>query len=166
MSASSGRTLVTLPREMEDGNQLETALVPLDQTTDSSRPKSNDIKRTNSKRPVGPVMRLLQESRSRKNRAKMEVTKSTANNNTIGATEIHSDQPQQWEDHNDNNVAVPVPVVKNKMTLALAKKLHARVRAEKELRVDPKRRVKNWLKGVELDLEPIPLDVEGFPIYR
>jgi hypothetical protein len=163
MSASSGRTLVTLPREMEDGNQLETALVPLDQTTDSFRPKSSDIKRTNSKRPVGPVMRLLQESRSRKNRAKTEVTKSTANNNTPGVTEIYGDQPQQWEDHNNS---VVVPVVKNKMTLALAKKLHARVRAEKELRVDPKRRVKNWLKGVELDLELIPLDVEGLPIYR
>jgi len=163
MSASSGRTLITLPKEMEDSNQLETALVPLDQTTDSSRPKSNDVKRTNSKRPVGPVMRLLQESRSRKNRAKMEVANATANNNTPETTEISGDQPQQWGDHTSNGA---VPVVKSKMTIALAKKLHARVRAEKELRVDPKRRVKNWLKGVELDLEPIPLDVEGFPIYR
>ncbi|EAQ90546.1 predicted protein [Chaetomium globosum CBS 148.51] len=162
MSASSGRTLVTLPREVEDGNQFETTLAPLYQATNVPGTRNNDIKRNTNKRPVGPVMRLLQESRSRKNRAKTEATKSTANNNIPWTTEMNGDQPQQGGDHNNSG---SMPVVKNKMTVALAKKLHARVRAEKELRVDPKRRVKNWLKGVELDLEPIPLDAEGFPLY-
>lgn len=162
MSASSGRTLVTLPREVEDGNQFETTLAPLYQATNVPGTRNNDIKRNTNKRPVGPVMRLLQESRSRKNRAKTEATKSMANNNIPWTTEMNGDQPQQGGDHNNSG---SMPVVKNKMTVALAKKLHARVRAEKELRVDPKRRVKNWLKGVELDLEPIPLDAEGFPLY-
>ncbi|KAK3299356.1 uncharacterized protein B0H64DRAFT_318471 [Chaetomium fimeti] len=159
MSASSGRTLVTLPREVEDGNQVVTTLAPLPETTNASHTTNNNaIKRNNTKRPVGPVMRLLQESRSRKNRAKTEATKFTLNN-----TPVTTDSPQQGGNHTGNGSA---PAVKNKMALALAKKLHARVKSEKELRVDPKKRVKTWLKGVELDLEPIPLDVEGFPIYR
>ncbi|KAH6845529.1 hypothetical protein B0I37DRAFT_310909 [Chaetomium sp. MPI-CAGE-AT-0009] len=163
MSASSGRTLVTLPREVEDGNQVVTTLAPLADTANASRAKNNGTKRNNSKRPVGPVMRLLQESRSHKTRARTEATKSTLNNNTPGTTVQDGEKPQQGGNYTNNG---GVAVVKNKMTLALAKKLHARVKSEKELRVDPKKRVKTWLKRVEIDLEPIPLDVEGFPIYR
>jgi hypothetical protein len=79
--------------------------------------------------------------------------------------------PQQdtgWgaDQHDDGGAVV---VTKNRAastsSSALAKKLHAKVRAEKELKMDPKRRVKTWLKGVEVDLTPIPLDILGLPIY-
>ncbi|KAK4103988.1 hypothetical protein N658DRAFT_484059 [Parathielavia hyrcaniae] len=52
-------------------------------------------------------------------------------------------------------------------TSALAKWLHAKVRLEKKLKPDPKKRVRAWLKGVEeVDLAPVSLDIEGLPIYQ
>ncbi|KAK4127759.1 hypothetical protein N657DRAFT_678318 [Parathielavia appendiculata] len=67
-----------------------------------------------------------------------------------------------WE-HIDHGQLVSI---KNRTTSALAKKLHAKVKSEKKLKANPKRRVKTWLKGVEVDLAPIPLDIQGLPIYR
>ncbi|KAK4043453.1 hypothetical protein C8A01DRAFT_32379 [Parachaetomium inaequale] len=168
LSASSSRTLVTLPREAEDSYQPGTALVPFVVTTNSSRTKTNDTKRSsNSKRPVGPVMRLLQEGRSRKNRARTEVTQSTANN-TAAMTGTSGGKPQQGGNYanNGNFGTGGVTVIKNRTASSFARKLHAKVKSEKELKVDPKKRVRMWLKGVEVDLAPMPLDAQGFPIYR
>ncbi|KAK4157611.1 hypothetical protein C8A00DRAFT_29455 [Chaetomidium leptoderma] len=166
LSPSSSRTLVTLQKELDDSNQpstTSTALVPLP----ILRGNTKDVKRAsnNSKRPVGPVMRLIQEGRSRKSKAKTVTTKSRGANNTVASlakgsgTKPPSPQPP-------GQATGTVNLTKNRAGLALAKKLHARVKSEKELKVDPKRRVKVWLKGVEVDLTPIPLDVEGLPIYR
>lgn len=158
LSASSSRTLVTLPREVDQPDATGTALVPFMAT---GKPP---LSRGNNKRPVGPVMRLLQEGRSRRNKAKMEVTKSTANTTATTPGTSGAGKPQQHPGQHDD--AGAVVVAKNRPTSALAKKLHARVKSEKELKVDPKRRVRAWLKGVEVDLAPIPLDTQGFPIYR
>ncbi|KAH6626250.1 hypothetical protein B0J18DRAFT_476956 [Chaetomium sp. MPI-SDFR-AT-0129] len=57
------------------------------------------------------------------------------------------------------------PPAKSKAQVAMAKKLHAKVRSEKAMRVDTKTRVKTWLKKVEVDWTPIALDEQGFPIY-
>jgi hypothetical protein len=135
-----------------------------------------------SKRPVGPVLRLIQESRSR--RSKSEVDKSTvavtAFTAAAGTTALSNDDrakgknKQQGQgdgavhdghDHSSNgyNTHSNLPT---KARAAYAKKLHAKVKSEKELKADPKRRVRTWLKGVELDTAPLPLDEWGFPIYR
>jgi hypothetical protein len=138
-------------------------------TTSSSLTKNNGTKRTSNKtkRPVGPVMRLLQEGRSRKNRARTEVAQSTANN-TAALTSTSGGKPQQWESYANNGYTGNggTAVIKNRTTSAFARKLHAKVKSEKELKVDPKKRVRTWLKGVEVDLAPMPLDAHGFPIYR
>jgi hypothetical protein len=154
---------MTLPEEVDDPNQPypdHTGLVPFVATVKPTLPRGNN-KSNNNKRPVGPVMRLFQEGRSHKSKAKTQATKSTANDTTTftkGAAGVNAGQV------NSANGYLAQP--KNPMTSNLAKKLHARIKSEKELKVDPKKRVKTWLKGVELDLAPIPLDAQGFPIYR
>jgi hypothetical protein len=153
---------MTLPEEVDDPHQLypaDTGVIPFVATAKPASPRGN-IK-SSSKRPVGPVMRLFQEGRSRKSKAKTQATKSTANDTTTflkGAAGANTRQ----EINASQNLVQPA----NRTTSALAKKLHARIKSEKELKVDPKKRVKTWLKGVELDLAPIPLDAQGFPIYR
>jgi len=134
---------------LEDGNQPATALVPFAVATETS-------KTGNSKRPVGPVRRLLQEGRSRKNKGRTEVTKSTATNTAMPRNDGASD---------GTFGGGGITAVSNTNS-SLAKKLHAKVKSEKELKMDPKKRVKTWLKGVEVDWTPIPLDAQGFPIYR
>lgn len=171
LSASSSRTLNTLPKELGDSQLLSdpsAALVPFTPTTLTipSRGKSNGTaKRTNtsnSKRQVGPVLRLLQESRSRKGRAKTEMTKSTANVTSAATAPHQQDDPGATENNGNNGRTL---LAKSRATSAFAKKLHAKVKSEKELKVDPKRRVRAWLKDVEVDWDPIPLDGQGFPIY-
>lgn len=47
------------------------------------------------------------------------------------------------------------------------KKLHNKVKNEKELRIDTKRRVKGWLKDIGPEApEPPAQDSEGLPIYK
>ncbi|KXX78921.1 SCO-spondin, partial [Madurella mycetomatis] len=167
LSTSSTRTLTTLDKEVDDGSKQATssALVPLVITA-----KSPPARSTRSKRPVGPVMRLLQEGRSRK--ARSEVNKSTAVIPTAGggastpAPKASSkakgkakllEQDDSAVKKNSNNSAALT-----KARLANAKKLHSKVKSEKELKVDSKRRVRVWLKGLEVDRTPIPLDEEGF----
>jgi hypothetical protein len=168
------------------------ALMPL--AAAAAAAKASPTPRATNKRPVGPVMRLLQEGRSRRNKATVitQAAKSTTAANTTGTApgEVPlgggvADKPQQQQQHaeqgdaaaaaaavstgkgdNDGNNKAGIFLVKNRTSSALAKKLHARVKSEKELKVDPKKRVKAWLRGVELDLAPIPLDGQGFPIYR
>ncbi len=54
----------------------------------------------------------------------------------------------------------------NFATIQNAKKLHSRVKSEKELRIDTKKRVKGWLKDVgEEAPEPPAWDSQGLPIY-
>ncbi|GAB1314209.1 hypothetical protein MFIFM68171_04419 [Madurella fahalii] len=171
LSTSSTRTLTTLEKEVDDGSKQQTssALVPLVITA-----KSPPARGTRSKRPVGPVMRLLQEGRSRK--AKSEVNKSTAvipavaagasnpalkaNGKAKGKAKLQGQDDTAVNENNNNNVAL------TKARVANAKRLHSKVKSEKELKVDPKRRVRGWLKGLEVDRTPIPLDEAGFPIYR
>jgi hypothetical protein len=50
---------------------------------------------------------------------------------------------------------------------AAGKKLHNKVKNEKEMRIDTKKRVKNWLKDVEPEtLSSASLDEQGLPVYR
>ncbi|KAL2127840.1 hypothetical protein VTI74DRAFT_10090 [Chaetomium olivicolor] len=168
LSASSNRTLTTLPKELGDNHPFgltSTGLAPLTATTQPFTPCgiNNDDKK---KRPVGPVMRLLQEGRSRKNKAKTEVTKSTVSNTAFNPGKI-TPAPQLRPGQHDSGGAASL--TKTRLTAAQmkhAKKLNAKVKSEKDLRVDKNRRVKTWLKGVEVDTTPIPLDDDGLPIYR
>lgn len=188
LSASSSRTLTTLAKELDDSSPLgdpSTALIPFAAATTThaipSRGKSNGTTKrisstSNSKRQVGPVLRLLQESRSRKGRAKTEMTRSTANIASAAATTtaaaVQPGDPVRGaaaaatsagaENNGNGGRALPAT---SRAASAFAKKLHAKVKSEKELKVDPKRRVRTWLKDVEVDWEPIPLDGQGFPIY-
>lgn len=173
LSASSSRTLAPLPEKLYDGyddynNPLDatgTTLVPFAVTTHPipSRSKYDGTRGGSSRRrPVGPVMRLIQETRSRKGRAKTEATRSSTANFAAGIPQHEAGG--QYGAGNDEDGAIVV--TKNRATSALAKKLHAKVKSEKELKMDPKRRVKAWLKDVEVDPAPIPLDVQGLPLYR
>lgn len=193
LSASSSRTLTTLPKELDDSSPLgdpSTALVPFAAAATHavpSRGKPNGTTKRisstgNSRRQVGPVLCLLQESRSRKGRAKTEMTRSTANITSTAAaaaattttTAAQKGDPGRGagaaaaatsagaENNGNDGRALPAT---NRAASAFAKKLHAKVKSEKELKVDPKRRVRAWLKDVEVDWEPIPLDGRGFPIY-
>jgi hypothetical protein len=107
-------------------------------------------------------MRLLQEARSRRSKAHSDAVPSSVDDTTQPKTQnLHDGKPQKITGEGGNEDAI----TGNKRTKAFARKLHAKVKSEKELKVDPKRRVKAWLRDVELDMTPIPLDVEGFPIY-
>ncbi len=171
LSASSSRTLAALPEELDDGyddnnyplDATGTTLVPFAVTTRpiQSRSKYDGTKGSSRRRPVGPVMRLIQETRSRKSRAKTEATRSSTAN--IAAAPQQEAEGQYGADNDEDGAIV---VTKNRATSALAKKLHAKVKSEKELKMDPKRRVKTWLKDVEVDMELIPLDAQGLPMYR
>ncbi|KAK4251026.1 hypothetical protein C7999DRAFT_37916 [Corynascus novoguineensis] len=171
LSASTSRTLVTLPKEVKDASsQPEMALIPFSGTRNLSGTKGG-TKRTNSGK--SPVLRLLflQEGRSRKSRpgrADSVDPKSAAGNNITAV--VVPDKEQQHggggaRPGNGGSGAVTV-ARSNRTSSAFAKKLHAKVKSEKELRMDPKKRVRTWLKGVELDWAPIPLDIQGFPIYQ
>lgn len=130
-------------------------------------------------------MRLIQEGRSRQ-KAKSEEAKSksaTAKTNS----KLSLQQQQQYiyphlmeggTAHTGTRTGISGgggggggsgnnggSVVMTKARMAYAKKLHAKVKSEKEMRVDPKRRVRVWLKGVEVGVEVV-LDAEGLPVYR
>ncbi|AEO56273.1 hypothetical protein MYCTH_2057781 [Thermothelomyces thermophilus ATCC 42464] len=176
LSASTSRTLVTLPKEVEDSSQSGTAPVPLAAETkknpSGSGTKSNEARRASSTR--SPVLRLLQEGRSRKNRARAEAARSGADNtagmgmpDAADVTGKRKQHPRAAHAGNGGNGSGAATVVAgNRTSSAFAKKLRAKVKSEKELKVDPKKRVRTWLKGVEVDWAPIPLDAQGFPIYR
>ncbi|KAL2167219.1 hypothetical protein VTG60DRAFT_1595 [Thermothelomyces hinnuleus] len=171
LSASTSRTLVTLPKEVEDSSHSGTALVPLAAETkkNPSGTKSNEARRASSTR--SPVLRLLQEGRSRKNRARAEAARSTANNtagmpDAADVTGKRKQHPRAAHAGNGGTGSGAATVAGNRTSSAFAKKLNAKVKSEKELKVDPKKRVRTWLKGVEVDWAPIPLDAQGFPIYR
>ncbi|KAK1761005.1 hypothetical protein QBC47DRAFT_19589 [Echria macrotheca] len=53
-------------------------------------------------------------------------------------------------------------------TNANGKKLHSKVKNEKEMRFDTKRRIRAWLKGIGSEApEPVAVwDAEGLPVYR
>ena len=114
---------------------------------------------------MGPVMRLIQETRSRKGRAKTEATRSSTANIAAGIPQQEAGGGGGGQYGADNDEDGAIVVTKNRATSALAKKLHAKVKSEKELKMDPKRRVKAWLKDVEVDMELIPLDGQGLPVY-
>jgi hypothetical protein len=178
--ASSYRTQSTLPRELVDGGQLYATDVAFDPlavaAATSPRGGRSKVSHNGKRRPVGPVMRLFQEGLGRKTRAKPDLTKFLANRSVVqlgngfDQTQQFWEQKPAWDSINREeitgstwNVGV-LPTTSRKMS-TLAKKLHARVRSEKDLRPDPKRRVKAWLKRVELNTTPIPLDAEGLPVY-
>ncbi|KAL2143263.1 hypothetical protein VTI28DRAFT_10635 [Corynascus sepedonium] len=170
LSASTSRTLVTLPKEVKDASsQPEMALVPISQTRNLSGTKGG-TKRTNSGK--SPVLRLLflQEGRSRKSRpggADSVDPESAAGNNIMAMVMPGKEQHGGGGACPGNGGSGAVTVSRsNRTSSAFAKKLHAKIKSEKELRMDPKKRVRTWLKGVELDWAPIPLDVQGFPIYQ
>ncbi|KAL2019645.1 hypothetical protein VTK56DRAFT_9460 [Thermocarpiscus australiensis] len=165
ITASSSRTLTTLPKEVDDSNQAAgSALVPVVTTAKPSHSRGhnhNNVSR--NKRPVGPVMRLLQEGRSRKSKAKSEATKSkltTAHVQGLGGKNDGGINNNYNEDRSGDGVIL------TKTRTAYSRKLHAKVKSEKELKVDPKRRVKVWLKGLEVDTAPVALDAQGLPVYR
>ncbi|KAK4239671.1 hypothetical protein C8A03DRAFT_13964 [Achaetomium macrosporum] len=177
LSASSSRTLTTLREETDDNDipgTTSTALVPMAIATQLTLPRGNiKSNRSSPKRTVGPVMRLLQEGRSRKSKRKSETVQSSANDTSaVKARNASGGKPQklpgqgQEGTNRTNDGASGEPIPGNSRTnSAFARKLHAKVKSEKELKVDPKRRVKAWLKYVEIDMTPIPLDIYGFPIY-
>ncbi|KAK3308776.1 uncharacterized protein B0T15DRAFT_118318 [Chaetomium strumarium] len=178
LSASSSRTMTTLLRETDSNNMIgttSTTLVPVAVATQPGLHRGNvKSKGSSGKRPVGPVMRLLQEARSRKSKTNSDAVQSSVDDTAqlLKTNDLDDGRPQKlsWEGRNGRDStnyggdgdAIPG----NKRTKAFARKLHAKVKSEKELKVDPKRRVKAWLKDVELDMTPIRLDAQGFPIYR
>ncbi|KAL2179079.1 uncharacterized protein P884DRAFT_328318 [Thermothelomyces heterothallicus CBS 202.75] len=173
LSASTSRTLVTLPKEVEDSSHSGTAPVAKGTETkkNPSGTKSKEARRASSTR--SPVLRLLQEGRSRKKRARAEAARSGADNtagmgmpdaaDVTGKRKQHARAARAGDGGTGSGAAT---VAGNRTASAFAKKLHAKVKSEKELKVDPKKRVRTWLKGVEVDWVPIPLDAQGFPVYR
>ncbi|KAL2257129.1 hypothetical protein VTK26DRAFT_627 [Humicola hyalothermophila] len=196
ITTSSNQTLTTIPKEVADGSSgpagANSALVPLAPTSKTPRYRgaaaiASMTTVTKPRRPVGPVMRLIQEGRSRQ-KAKSAAAKSN-NKSAQPQHHHHHQQQQQQQRHqhpviiagggqaqratvgrgNDNNNGRGSGVVtgtKMKARAAYVRKLHAKVKAEKELRADPKRRVRVWLRGVEMDGVVAPLDAEGLPVYR
>ncbi|KAK4656975.1 hypothetical protein QC762_208860 [Podospora pseudocomata] len=112
-------------------------------------------KSSSPKRPIGPVMWLFTEGRSRKGKS------------------LASPPPPagRGKEGGDGGVVI----TKNKGTgvsnseLAKKKKmLDRKIREGKvvDTKVDSKKRIRAWLGGVEGEEELIPLDGEGFPVYR
>ncbi|KAK4679967.1 hypothetical protein QC764_208860 [Podospora pseudoanserina] len=112
-------------------------------------------KSSSPKRPIGPVMWLFTEGRSRKGKS------------------LASPPPPAGggKEGGDGGVVI----TKNKGTgvsnseLAKKKKmLDRKIREGKvvDTKVDSKKRIRAWLGGVEGEEELIPLDGEGFPVYR
>ncbi|KAL2266432.1 hypothetical protein VTJ83DRAFT_5784 [Remersonia thermophila] len=196
LSASSRQTLVTLPKEgselsspsvPEPGHDAKAAVTTAKPTKGlpGSRPRPS----ASRKRPIGPVARLLQEgTRSRRQqplvqrKPRPDAAKSTI---AVNTTALVLRDGGDANAENRDALALPPPPPPHKAAAAaakrksaaaaaaaasqqraMAKKLHSKVRSEKEMKVDHKRRVKAWLKKVDVDLGPIPLDGDGLPVYR
>ncbi|KAK3988585.1 hypothetical protein QBC44DRAFT_370833 [Cladorrhinum sp. PSN332] len=146
-------------------------------------PQTTSSKQLHPRRPIGPVMWLLQEgARSRKSKSSAAATTNTK------LLPIHDPQQQQpppphlthdphltAQQHPDQQQSQPhsqpTPQTIAQITktwTAYAKKLDKKIKSEKVIRMDPRKRIKAWLKQVEVDYDaiPIPLDEDGFPIYR
>ena len=198
ISTSSIQTLTTLPKELDDrqATAMSSALVP--SAPISKPPHARGVTVINSstannnnkpRRPVGPVMRLIQEGRSRQKAKSEEAKSKSAAAKTNSKPSLQQQQQQQQyiyphlmeggTAHTGTGTGISGGggggssgsgnngggVVMTKARMAYAKKLHAKVKSEKEMRVDPKRRVRVWLKGVEVGVEVV-LDAEGLPVYR
>jgi hypothetical protein len=219
LTASSSQTLATLPKEgsafeppdpVDAGHDTQASATTTSKTARLG-PSSSSAGR---KRPVGPVMRLIQEgTRNRRQQQlqqqqlqqqqqqkfRSQASKSTtALNTTTTALVLRDGERDAHSDCTDVRLAQPPPppppppppepvhkaaaaattsAAKKKkigtaaaatpaQNRAMAKKFHAKVKMEKEMRMDPKRRVKAWLKKVDVDWGLIPLDAEGLPVYR
>ncbi|KAK3898750.1 hypothetical protein C8A05DRAFT_47019 [Staphylotrichum tortipilum] len=164
LSASSNRTLTSLAKELCDGDDDNDAdhpwdsiaytttprgladAIPFPTTTPAPATAPTTNPKPKKKKPISPVMRLLQESVAARSSRK---TKTDA-----APPQLHSHQQQHQpqDQHQQDPTATQHSQGNDKAMSALARKLHARVKAEKELKVDPKRRVKAWLKGVEVPM--------------
>ncbi|KAK4177598.1 hypothetical protein QBC36DRAFT_371179 [Triangularia setosa] len=129
-------------------------------------------KSSSPKRPIGPVMWLLTEGRSRKGKSAVSSPPPAA------AKKTPADKTDKTEKQPGGNVHLQpggVVITKNKgsgvSNSELAKKkklLDKKIKEGKvmDTKVDSKKRIRAWLAGVEGEEELIPLDGEGFPVYR
>ncbi|KAK4169121.1 hypothetical protein QBC43DRAFT_356707 [Cladorrhinum sp. PSN259] len=135
------------------------------------------------KRPVGPVMWLLQEgARSRKSNksgsANITTTKLFSPDSFTLPIGGHDDDPLnpghppvQAPPGQQQQQPTPQQIAQiTKTRTAYAKKLDKKIKSEKVTRMDPRKRIKTWLKQVSAQTNPqnilIPLDEDGFPVYR
>ncbi|KAK4203856.1 hypothetical protein QBC40DRAFT_337356 [Triangularia verruculosa] len=133
-------------------------------------------KSSSPKRPLGPVMWLLTEGRSKKGKSLASPPPAAAA--PAKKTTPPSAAEKQQPGVPGGNVHLQpggVVITKNKgsgvSNKELAKKkklLDKKIKEGKvmDTKVDSKKRIKAWLGGVEGEEELIPLDEEGFPVYR